>query len=153
MLEKSSQSGKFEPTGRYAPVLYFWTKPQYGGSGEVSQPSKPRENTNTLFSELQKAKEQPLWRVLVALSIRHVGPTASRALANAYGSMEKIRAASQEELAGIDGVGPIIASSIRDWFDVDWHCRLVDAWAAAGVRMEDEIDESMPRTLEGSPSW
>ncbi|WP_146339857.1 NAD-dependent DNA ligase LigA [Nesterenkonia sp. NBAIMH1] len=149
VLEKSSQSGKFEPTGRYAPVLYFWTKPQYGGSGEVSQPSKPRENTNTLFSELQKAKEQPLWRVLVALSIRHVGPTASRALANAYGSMEKIRAASQEELAGIDGVGPIIASSIRDWFDVDWHCRLVDAWAAAGVRMEDEIDESMPRTLEG----
>ncbi|GAB3847897.1 NAD-dependent DNA ligase LigA [Nesterenkonia populi] len=149
VLEKRAETGKFEPTGRYAPVLYFWTKPQYGPDGQLKEPSKPRENTNTLFKELEKSKEQPLWRVLVALSIRHVGPTASRALASAYGSMDKIRAASEEELAGIDGVGPVIAASIREWFSADWHCRILDAWAAAGVRTEDEVDESAPRTLEG----
>ena len=149
VLEKSAGSAKYEGTGRYAPVLYFWTKPQRSSSGEVKEPSKPRENTATLFAELEKAKEQPLWRVLVALSIRHVGPTASRALASAYGSMEKIRAADEEELAGIDGVGPTIAASVREWFSVDWHCRIIESWAAAGVRMEDEQDESMPRTLEG----
>ncbi|NLS09294.1 NAD-dependent DNA ligase LigA [Nesterenkonia sp. MY13] len=148
VLEKSPESGKFEGTSRYTPVLYFWTKPQYT-KGELSQPSKPRENTVKLFSEFEKAKEQPLWRVLVALSIRHVGPTASRALASAYGSMEKIRNADEEELAGIDGVGPVIAASIREWFSVDWHCQLIDSWAAAGVRMEDEADEATPRTLEG----
>lgn len=149
VLERSAESRKFEGTGRYAPVLYFWTKPQRTTSGEVKEPSKPRENTATLFAELEKAKEQPLWRVLVALSIRHVGPTASRALASAYGSMEKIQAADEEELAGIDGVGPTIAASVREWFSVDWHCRIMESWAAAGVRMEDEQDESMPRTLEG----
>lgn len=148
VLEKSPETGKFEGTGRFAPVLYFWTKPQYV-KGELKEASKPRENTVKLFSELEKAKEQPLWRVLVALSIRHVGPTASRALASAYGSMQKIRAASEEELAGIDGVGPTIAASIREWFSVDWHCQILESWAAAGVRMEDEVDESTPRTLEG----
>jgi len=85
----------------------------------------------------------------VALSIRHVGPTASRALANAYGSMAKIRAASEEELAGIDGVGPTMASTISQWFDTEWHCRIVDRWAEAGVRVEDEVNDSAPRTLEG----
>ncbi|WP_229658909.1 NAD-dependent DNA ligase LigA [Nesterenkonia cremea] len=148
VLEKNQETGKHEGTGRYAPVLYFWTKPQYA-KGELKEPSKPRENTTKLFAELEKAKEQPLWRVLVALSIRHVGPTASRALAQAYGSMEKIRSASEEELAGIDGVGPTIASAVREWFATQWHGRIVDAWAQAGVRMEDEQDEAVPRTLEG----
>lgn len=149
VLERNPESGKHEGTGLYAPVLYFWTKPQYTSAGELKEASKPRENTIKLFSEFEKAKEQPLWRVLVALSIRHVGPTASRALATAYGSMEKIRGAEEEELAGIDGVGPTIASAVREWFSIEWHCRIVDAWAAAGVRMEDEQDESAPRTLEG----
>ncbi|WP_238385141.1 NAD-dependent DNA ligase LigA [Nesterenkonia muleiensis] len=139
-----------EPTGHWAPALYFWTKPQYGRDGELKRPSEPTANTVQLFEELQRKKqEQPLWRVLVALSIRHVGPTASRALAAAYGSMEKIRAADQDELAGIDGVGPVIAASVREWFSVDWHCHVVERWAAAGVRMEDEVDKDTPRTLEG----
>lgn len=139
-----------EPTGRWAPALYFWTKPQYGREGDLKKASEPTANTVQLFEELQRKKqEQPLWRVLVALSIRHVGPTASRALAAAYGSMEKIRTADQEELAGIDGVGPVIAASVREWFSVDWHCHVVERWAAAGVRMEDEVDRDSPRTLEG----
>ncbi|WP_218221976.1 NAD-dependent DNA ligase LigA [Nesterenkonia sp. Act20] len=146
---RNPETGLRESTGRFAPSLYFWTKQQLNRDGTVKKASEPTANTVQLFAELEKAKTQPLWRVLVALSIRHVGPTASRALANAYGSMEKIRAASEEELAGIDGVGPTIASTVAEWFSTDWHCRIVDRWAEVGVRMVDEIDESAPRTLEG----
>ncbi|MET1153165.1 NAD-dependent DNA ligase LigA [Arthrobacter sp.] len=131
------------PTGETELVPYFYTK------GTAKKPSVPTANTKKLFEELQKAKAQPLWRVLVALSIRHVGPTASRALATAFGSMDAIRAASEEQLAHVDGVGPTIAAALKEWFAVDWHSGIVDAWAAAGVRMADEVDESTPRTLEG----
>jgi DNA ligase (NAD+) len=102
-----------------------------------------------LLANLERAKTQPLWRVLVALSIRHVGPTAARALARALGSIEAIRTASEEELAAVDGVGRVIAEAVREWFAVDWHREIVARWAAAGVRMEDESDHSVPRTLEG----
>ncbi|HET9632866.1 MAG TPA: NAD-dependent DNA ligase LigA, partial [Terrabacter sp.] len=103
----------------------------------------------TLLAELEKAKSQPLWRVLVALSIRHVGPTAARALATHFGSMEAIRAASTEELAQAEGVGGVIAEAVTAWFEVDWHREIVRKWADAGVRMADEVDESVERTLEG----
>ena len=106
-------------------------------------------NAVSLLANLQKAKEQPLWRVLVALSIRHVGPTAARALATEFGSMEAIRQASAERLAAAEGVGPTIAEAVVDWFGVDWHVNIVDRWAAAGVRMADERDDSIERTLEG----
>lgn len=124
-------------------VPYFYSR------GTAKKPSEPTANTLKLFNELEKAKSQPLWRVLVALSIRHVGPTASRALATAFGSMDAIRAASEQELAEVDGVGPIIAQALVEWFSEDWHREIVEAWAAAGVRMADERDESVPRTLEG----
>ena len=91
----------------------------------------------------------PLWRVLVALSIRHVGPTAARALAQEFGSMAAIRAASLEELSAAEGVGPTIADAVVEWFEVDWHREIVDKWAASGVSMADERDESVARTLEG----
>ncbi|MHA7239276.1 NAD-dependent DNA ligase LigA [Arthrobacter sp. TMS1-12-1] len=129
-------------TGREL-VPYFYSK------GTAKKPSEPSATTRKLFTELEKAKTQPLWRVLVALSIRHVGPTASRALATAFGSMARIRAASEEELANVDGVGPTIAAALTEWFAEDWHREIVDRWAAAGVRMEDDVDESTPRTLEG----
>ena len=106
-------------------------------------------NGQKLVDNLQQAKEQPLWRVLVALSIRHVGPTAARALATEFGSMEAIRAADVERLAGTEGVGGVIAESVKEWFGVDWHREIVDRWAADGVRMADERDESVERTLEG----
>jgi DNA ligase (NAD+) len=130
-------------TGEYELVPYFYSK------GTAKSPSKPTATTEKLFKELEKAKAQPLWRVLVALSIRHVGPRASRALAQAFGTMDAIRAASEEDLAHVDGVGPTIAAALKEWFAEDWHREIVDRWAAAGVRMEDERDESMPRTLEG----
>ena len=87
--------------------------------------------------------------MLVALSIRHVGPTAARALATEFGSMDAIRAADRDRLAAVDGVGSTIADSIINWFAVDWHAEVVNRWAQAGVRMQDERDESIERTLEG----
>ncbi|MFE3223222.1 NAD-dependent DNA ligase LigA [Nocardia sp. NPDC059228] len=106
-------------------------------------------NGKRLLENLESAKDRPLWRVLVALSIRHTGPTAARALATAFGSMDRIREASAEELAATDGVGPTIAAAVTEWFTVPWHLEIVDKWTAAGVRMEDERDESIERNLEG----
>jgi DNA ligase (NAD+) len=152
-------------------------------------------NGRKLLVNLEVAKDRPLWRVLVALSIRHVGPTAAQALAREFRSMEAIeaaaaRAASETEaagveitsdgseaagedaespepagaesrarakalaaalapLAGVEGVGPTIAAAVRDWFSVDWHREVVAKWRAAGVRLVDEADASVPRTLDG----
>jgi DNA ligase (NAD+) len=106
-------------------------------------------NGRRLLNNLDKAKAAPLWRVLVALSIRHVGPTAARALATEFGSLDAIRAASTEQLAAVEGVGPTIAAAVTEWFTVDWHRAIVDKWRAAGMRMADERDTSVPRTLEG----
>jgi DNA ligase (NAD+) len=106
-------------------------------------------NGQRLLDNLADRKQVPLWRVLVALSIRHVGPTAARALAQEFGSMEAIRGATEERLAAAEGVGPTIAESVIEWFAVDWHRAIVDKWQAAGVSMEDERDASVARTLEG----
>ncbi|NEW30229.1 NAD-dependent DNA ligase LigA [Nocardia cyriacigeorgica] len=106
-------------------------------------------NGRRLLDNLAAAKNRPLWRVLVGLSIRHVGPTAARALAAEFGSLERISEASVEELSATDGVGPTIAVAVAQWFTVDWHRAIVDKWRAAGVRMEDERDESIERNLEG----
>ncbi|MGV9584624.1 NAD-dependent DNA ligase LigA [Nocardia farcinica] len=106
-------------------------------------------NGKRLLENLDAAKDRPLWRVLVGLSIRHVGPTAARALAAEFGSMERIEQASVDELAATDGVGPTIAAAVAEWFTVDWHRAIVAKWRAAGVRMVDERDESIERTLEG----
>jgi DNA ligase (NAD+) len=106
-------------------------------------------NGARLLVNLHEAKSRPLWRVLVALSIRHVGPTAARALATEYGSLDAIMAASEDELAVVEGVGPTIAAAVVEWFSVDWHRAIVDKWRAACVRMADERDSSVERTLEG----
>jgi DNA ligase (NAD+) len=106
-------------------------------------------NGKRLLVNLHEAKAQPLWRVLVALSIRHVGPTAARALATEYGSLDAVMSASEEELSVVEGVGPTIAAAVTEWFTVDWHRAIIDKWRAAGVRMADERDESVERTLEG----
>jgi len=107
------------------------------------------KNGERLLQNLENSKHKPLWRVLVALSIRHVGPTAARALATEFGSLARIRAASVDELAAVEGVGSTIASAVTEWFTVDWHVAIVDKWAAAGVSMQDQRDESVDRTLEG----
>ncbi len=95
-------------------------------------------NATRLLANLAEARTRPLWRILVALSIRHVGPTAARALAAEFGSLDAIEAANVDALAAVDGVGPTIAASLRDWFAVDWHRAIVSKWRDAGVRLEDE---------------
>jgi len=139
---------KGEGTGIFELVPYFFTR------GTAAKPSAPTKMTLKLFDELEKAKQNPLWRVLVALSIRHVGPNASRALATRYGSMEALLAVvdapgAREQLAQIDQVGSIIADAVVDWFAVDWHRHIVEAWQQAGVRMRDELDTSIVKHLEG----
>ena len=146
----ANEAGLFDLTEddlRRVPLFVLEKDSKVGGversAGDLSA------NGAKLLDNLAGARSQPLWRVLVSLSIRHVGPTASRALATAFGSLDAIRAASEEELAAVDGVGPVIAESVLQWFTVPWHVDIVDRWAAAGVRMEDERDESVARTLEG----
>jgi len=110
-------------------------------------------NAVKLLENLEEVKQRPLWRVLVALSIRHVGPTAAQALARQFGSMDAIeRAVTEgqiEELSAVDGVGPTIAESLREWFAVDWHHDIVRRWREAGVQMADERVDDGPRPLEG----
>ena len=106
-------------------------------------------NVEKLLAALEGAKTRPLWRILVALSIRHVGPTAAQALATNFGSMKAISDASAEELANIDGVGETIAQSITDWFDIDWHRAIVSKWEKAGVIMVAKAAPQLPQTLAG----
>lgn len=106
---------------------------EFGGD-ELWAPSKAAKE---LLDQLEKAKRQPLWRFLVSLNIRHVGPVAARALADRYGSLDAIRAKSSDELAQVAGVGPTIAQSIVDWLAVDWHQHIITSWRAAGVSFAD----------------
>ena len=103
-----------------------------GFSGDET--SVPSKSALEMLGNLDKAKTSPLWRILVGLSIRHVGPVAARALANHFGSLDAIRSADRDELAAVDGVGGIIADALIDWFSVDWHVEIIDRWAAAGVQ-------------------
>jgi DNA ligase (NAD+) len=106
-------------------------------------------NAEALLLQLAAAKDRPLWRVLVALSIRHVGPTAARALAARFGSLDAITAASAEELAAAEGVGAIIAEAVHEWFAEDWHAQIVAKWRAAGVALADDAGAALPQTLAG----
>jgi DNA ligase (NAD+) len=107
-------------------------------------------NATKFLAALELAKSRPLWRIIVALSIRHVGPTAAQALAKHFGSIEKIVGASAEELAEIDGVGAVIADAIIEWFAIDWHKSIITQWEAAGVQLTQAPQENTnPQTLTG----
>ena len=107
------------------------------------------KSVEKLLAALDEAKSRPFWRVLVALSIRHVGPTAAQALATTFGSIEKIAEASAEELAEVDGVGATIAESVIEWFAIDWHKEIVRKWSKAGVAMQTVAGIAKPQTLAG----
>ncbi len=106
-------------------------------------------NTSKLLAALDEAKTRPLWRTLVALSIRHVGPTAAQALATNFASIEKIATATADELADIDGLGSTIAQSIVEWFEIDWHREIIRKWSAAGVTVVQQETAQLPQTLAG----
>jgi DNA ligase (NAD+) len=106
-------------------------------------------NAERLLEHLAQARSRPLWRVLVALSIRHVGPTAAQALAGEFGDLDRIAAAAEDELSRVDGVGMVIATAVRDWFAVDWHRGIVEKWRAAGVQLAEQRAEVGPGPLTG----
>ncbi|QIG40504.1 NAD-dependent DNA ligase LigA [Microbacterium sp. 4R-513] len=124
-----------EKTGEIVRRAPFRRNPSAAEKKEGLTGPQPSAQAVTLIDELEKAKTKDLWRFLVALSIRHVGPVAARALAQWFGSLAAIRAASRDELAAVEGVGGIIADALIDWFEVDWHREIVDRWEAAGARL------------------
>ncbi|WP_172265005.1 NAD-dependent DNA ligase LigA [Nocardioides sp. zg-1308] len=129
----------------------FTRAPKKGEEGTHVSPDGSRAltaNGQKLLAILDKATGAALWRVLVALSIRHVGPTAARALAQEFGSWQAIAAATEEELAATEGVGPTIAAAVVEWREVPWHQEIVAKWSGH-LPLADERDESVPRTLEG----
>ena len=130
-------------TGDRLRASQFFTRAGEGGTRVLTA------NAEKLLVELDTAKSRPLWRVIVALSIRHVGPTAAQALARELGDLHRIASATREELAAVEGVGPIIADAVVEWFAVDWHREVVAAWRAAGVRMAEERVDTGPRPLDG----
>jgi DNA ligase (NAD+) len=107
------------------------------------------ENARGMLANLEVARQQPLWRVLVALSIRHVGPTAAQGLARTFGSIDAVMRASAEDLASTDGVGGVIADAVLEWFAEDWHLDIVDKWRRGGVRMADDLVDAGPQPLSG----
>ena len=121
----------------------FFTRAEAGGGRVLTA------NAEKLLVELETAKSRPLWRVIVALSIRHVGPTAAQALAREIGDLDRIAEASVEELSAVEGVGAIIADAVVEWFAVDWHRDVVRKWRDAGVRMAEERVDAGPRPLDG----
>jgi DNA ligase (NAD+) len=106
-------------------------------------------NAGKLLDAIDKARTRPLWRVLVGLSIRHVGPTAAQALAREFRDIDRIAAASADELGAVAGVGPVIGQAVKDWFEVDWHRDIVRRWRDAGVALAEDAEDEGPRILEG----
>ena len=138
VVDADTGAAKLGPDGKQKVVEYFRKKD-----------SSPATVATKLLEELQKAKSQPAWRVLVSLSIRHVGPVAARSLMNAFGSIDKIFASSEDQLASVDGVGAVVAKTIKEWIEVDWHQEIVQAWRKAGVNFTQEIASSESGVFQG----
>ncbi|MET9804262.1 NAD-dependent DNA ligase LigA [Streptomyces sp. NPDC006368] len=117
----------------------------------ANQQGEPRKNALAMLENIAAAKQRPLARIITGLSIRHVGPVAAEALAREFRSIDRIEQATEEELAAVEGVGPTIAASLKQWFEEDWHREILRKWRAAGVRMEEEGsgEDVGPRPLEG----
>jgi len=110
---------------------------------------KLAKNGELLLEQLELAKSKPLWRVISALSIRHIGPPTAQAIARAVPNMAKLRADRAEDLAQIEGIGLTIGASVAEWFAEEWHRNIVDKWASAGVCMSEDVTVTGPQTLAG----
>jgi DNA ligase (NAD+) len=115
----------------------------------ANQKGEPKKNALAMLDNIDAAKQRPLARIITGLSIRHVGPVAAEALAREFRDLDRIKDAAQEELAAVDGVGPTIAASVKQWFTEDWHLEILEKWRAAGVKFTEEGSHEGPRPLEG----
>jgi DNA ligase (NAD+) len=138
VVDADTGAAKLDSEGKEKVVEYFRKKD--GSAATVA---------TKLLEELDKAKSQPAWRVLVSLSIRHVGPVAARSLMNSFGSIEKIFESSEDQLASVDGVGQVVAKTIKEWINVDWHKEIITAWKKAGVNFTQEISQSQAGVFSG----
>ncbi|MGX1881420.1 NAD-dependent DNA ligase LigA [Streptomyces sp. NPDC055287] len=141
VLDQDSGLPKRDPkTGEEKVVTFF-----------ANQEGEPKKNTLAMLENIASAKQRPLARVITGLSIRHVGPVAAEALAREFRSLDRIEQATEAELAAVEGVGPTIAASLKQWFEEDWHREILRKWRVAGVRTEEEGagEEQGPRPLEG----
>jgi DNA ligase (NAD+) len=139
VLDSDSGLPKRDPkTGEEKVVTFF-----------ANQKGEPKKNTLAMLDSIAAAKERPLARILTGLSIRHVGPVAAEALAREFRDLDRIAQAAEEELAAVEGVGPTIAASVKQWFADDWHREIIEKWRAAGVRFTEEGSAEGPRPLEG----
>ncbi|MFF3640622.1 NAD-dependent DNA ligase LigA [Streptomyces sp. NPDC002564] len=141
VLDQDSGLPKRDPkTGEEKVVTFF-----------ANQQGEAKKNTLAMLENIAAAKERPLARVITGLSIRHVGPVAAEALAREFRSIDRVEQATEEELAAVEGVGPTIAASLKQWFAEEWHREILRKWRAAGVRMEEESsgEDEGPRPLEG----
>ncbi len=115
----------------------------------ANQKGEPKKNALAMLENIEAAKERPLSNFLTALSIRHVGPVAAAALAREFRTLDRIRAAEEEQLAAAEGVGPTIAASVKQWFAEEWHQEIVRKWQEAGVTFTEPGSDEGPRPLEG----
>ena len=138
VVDADTGAAKLDSDGKEKVVEYFRKKD--GSAATVA---------TKLLEELEKSKSQPAWRVLVSLSIRHVGPVAARSLVNTFGSIEKIFEASEDQLAGVDGVGQVVAKTIKEWISVDWHKEIITAWKKAGVNFTQEVAQGQSGVFSG----
>ncbi|MFJ2956801.1 NAD-dependent DNA ligase LigA [Streptomyces sp. NPDC087270] len=139
VLDQDSGLPKRDPeTGEEKVVTFF-----------ANQKGEPKKNALSMLENIAAAKERPLARVITGLSIRHVGPVAAEALAREFRDLDRIKNAEEAELAAVDGVGPTIAASLKQWFAVDWHLEIIEKWRAAGVKFTEEGSDEGPRPLEG----
>jgi DNA ligase (NAD+) len=134
VLDPDTSLPKLDENGKPKIVKFFSKQDKKSKDGQVSL--VPAEVALKLLANIEEAKTRPLWRIIVALSIRHVGPVAARALASHFGSIDRIFSATEEELSEVDGVGPILAKSVKDWIQIDWHKNLVESWGKSGVLLE-----------------
>jgi DNA ligase (NAD+) len=106
---------------------------------------------SNVLEQVEASKDRPIWRLLVGLNIRHVGTHVAQVLARAFGSIDAIAAASEDEIDAVPEIGPEIAASVRGWFDDEDNLALIEKLRAAGVRMADERSgDERERPLDGS---
>lgn len=141
-------------SGLWTTIPAFWTEPKRNGKGEVSEPARPSKNTQQLIDELGKARNADLWRVLVALSIRHLGGPTARLIASSMRSLDAVENATIDDLTAINGIGEDTAKAVVDWFakardPKDFRHDLLEKWTAAGIGQKKEEGSDLPQTLKG----